>query len=1161
MKHFDTIYRRPIQRAAEIIASPPVRRARKSMRKPFIGFLIVTMLFMIFPFPQSMKKILPAATKAQAQYQYTATAGQINGGKGTTAANDYYSTRSADGSYWMISPVAPAGAHSLDAQVTISGVDLRNANKIILSYRLQTSTTSLHYVFSIYDNVAGIWRPLNNHTAFNPADAGNLTNFYSAELTPAAALTYYSYQFEIFNGYFANTTSSPGTAINTPLSNFVSSNNLLMRVSSQNDPGANTWYLNWDYAQAEVAVDPGYAPSAATVSTGTPSRYYSDLFTQDVNDGSSTITATNFTTASSGNSVDEYFTISNITIPYSMANTILIDTTVASSVASISSLNMYIWNYNSGSWETSPLNLANGTPTSPNYNKLLAFSAPTLNHISGGGEIKLRLLASHSVSFNLYVDWVKVVIGSTATSATYQNNISVGTTASGANTATSDLDNTSTSPNSWIIAASNDYTQQYNGDTNSTYSVAMNMSVPMSKPPAGSMITGMQLATKIVPSASNPPRFNLSLRDYSAGWTTIVNNIAPSGALMPGGDANNLSAYGTTYCYPVVGAYYSGTNVILGTSPVNPENMLDTTNNLANLRLSTSTGNSSIFTVAVDFVFLSGRYIQQEEEFRTQFVPDFGVKNVGGAETNTWRYGMVNDAAYWTVNNTGVAPGVDVMYEFRGVALPTTYNRLILYAKYSWSVASTTHAILIYDWTNSVWRNVSPHAANPTDYMLLASSTGSTQQYYQFDIFNGYFRDPSVASPGSALNTPLTNFIGTGANAGKVQMRIVQGGTSGNLIFDWAQLEIANDTTYYPTSVTHNVGTSPAGYYNDLYTPDNSAGSGTLSNNESAAITKATSGTDRLDTRFDFANVSTPYTGANALLVDFQNAISVNTDTTALVQIYNLNTSSWESINGAGLTSGSLTAGRYYRYQFIKNVTTWSNYIDAGSSNTIHLRCYSNGTTAATYYFDYARITVGSVTTPSDTGNIDYGQNYLNDKSATANLDTTLKPSLNANMSNAWYLLNQPQSGTYRAMEAPTNLAARVDFDVTKPANSNVTGVKFAAEADPGSSFGFITEFRDIAGNYTSMYASTLNFQFTGWSGASATGVGQGVAPGAADTSQFTTGSGMIFISGNYQTTHHSVLDTLNNKITLALRPRSNYLAESIVVVDMMFVSIRYVVP
>jgi hypothetical protein len=1158
MKYFDGIHKQ-FKQIHQVAVSPQTKKIRKKLHKPFIVFLIFCILLMIFPFPQNLNKIVPPANRAYAQYQYTASAGQINGSKGTNAQNDYYSTRSADTSAWMISPVAPAGTHSLDAQVTISSLDLRNANKIIVSFRTNVSSTSLHEVFSIYDNQAGIWRPLNNHTLFNPLDPTNISNFYSAEITPAAALTFYSYQFEIFNGYFVDTTSSPGTSISTPLANFVDgSNNLLLRISSQNDPGVNTWYLNWDYAQAEVAVDPGYAASTATITTGTPTRYYSDTYTMDRYEGQTATTTTSFNNASSGNSVDEYFTFSNITVPYTSANTVLVYCTAATSVINISGLlNLYMWNYGTGAWETTALNSTNASSTVLNANRQLMFAVPLTNHVSVGGEAKLRLLGSHSTSFNLYVDWLKLIVGSTNNNSSYQNNISVGYSGTGSATSTSNVDSTSAAPDTWVITSSNDYTTQYNGDTNSTYSLAMDMSVPMSKPPSGSLITGMQFATRMTPS-STTPQFSHALRDYSTGWTNYMTGWHPSSGTyqLPMDNTYFTTDAGDSYAYPVVGAYGTYNSAILGS---NPEDMLDTTNNLAGYKIRTTTGNSSSFTVAFDFVFLSSRYIQQEEEFRTQFVPDFATKNVGGAETNSWRFGQVNDSTYWTVANTGAAPGVDVTLEFRGVALPTTYNRLILYAKYSWSTASATHAILIYDYTNNLWRNVSPHAANPTDYLLLASATAATQQYYQFDIFNGYFRDSAVATPGTALDTPLSNFIGTGANAGKVQMRIVQGGTAGNLAFDWAQLEIAQDTSYYPTAMTNNVGSGFGRYYNDLYTPDNTAGSATLSNNYSSSVTKATSGTDRLDTRFDIANVSTPYVGANAILVDFQNSVSVVADTSALLQIWNCNTSSWETLNGGSIYSA--TATRYYRWQFIKAVTNWSDYIDSGSSNKVRLRYYSTGITAATHYFDYLKITLGSVTTPGDSSNIDFGVNFLNTKDQTANLDSTQPPTLDTYTNSAWYVLTQPQVGTFKAMDAPISMAINIDMPVTKPSGSNVTGIKWATKFAPNNTFRAGAELRDIAGNYTTITASALNAQYTAWSGASATGTGQGVAPAAADVSEFNSTTSVGYLSGNYLTNHHSILDTLNNKINFAIRTRVNILPESIVVIDMAFVSIRYIIP
>ena len=357
--------------------------------------------------------------------------------------------------------------------------------------------------------------------------------------------------------------------------------------------------------------------------------------------------------------------------------------------------------------------------------------------------------------------------------------------------------------------------------------------------------------------------------------------------------------------------------------------------------------------------------------------------------------------------------GVDVQLEFQNVTLPATYNRLILNTKYAWSVANSTHNVQIYDWTNTTWRPLGGHAQATTDYQLNSSGTASVYQFYQFEVYDGYFRD-ATGAPGAAISTPVANFVGTGGDAGKVRIKYVRGTTTSNLSIDWAQIEVAQDNAYYLTSATHTVGTSPARFYNDTHYPDNTVASGTGVHNYSLAITKAGSGTARLDTKLDFENVDTPYTGANAILIDYSAATSVLNEPVTL-QIWNTSTSGWDTLNAGNLQGG--TASRYERWQFVRAVSNWGYYIDSANNDRVRLRFYTEDTTDLTYYLDYVRITLGSVTTSGEVGDVNWGTSFLNDKLATAAMDGTQLPSLAANTGNGWYVNTDPSTGNARTLE------------------------------------------------------------------------------------------------------------------------------------------------
>ena len=473
---------------------------KRFIKPKFIFVLFLVSFFLLYSllpggkFPTPLKNRTPSAL---AHYQYTAASGQINSSRGTERYNDYYSTRAADTSTWTVSPIDITSPDvSLDMEVTVDGVDLQGGNKMILTFRASASNVSLHYVFSIWDEEDSIWRPLNNHTAFNPASPGDLTNFYSAELVPAAASTLYTYQFEVFDGYFADTTTAPGTAITTELGDFIDSGgDVKLRVSSNDDPGTAVWFLNWDFAQIEVGIDPGYAPSAVNKTTGGSwSRYCSDVFTSD-NAAAGTSNTNSLTMPSSGNAVNIDFTFSGIEPPYTGANTLLLWMENATSVANLSGdVKVYFWNYTTPGWEGTAVSSGDASSTTLNQNLIWMFSTPLTDHISTSGdtrEAKVKIEASHTASFNLYVDWMKLVVGS-VNDGTQQSNVSVGS-ASGNLSDTGNVDSTAASPAVWTLTSSNTYTNQFSGDTNSTYSVAADFSAPATKP-SGSAITGIQRA-------------------------------------------------------------------------------------------------------------------------------------------------------------------------------------------------------------------------------------------------------------------------------------------------------------------------------------------------------------------------------------------------------------------------------------------------------------------------------------------------------------------------------------------------------------------------------------------------------------------------------------------------------------------------------------------
>jgi hypothetical protein len=345
--------------------------------------------------------------------------------------------------------------------------------------------------------------------------------------------------------------------------------------------------------------------------------------------------------------------------------------------------------------------------------------------------------------------------------------------------------------------------------------------------------------------------------------------------------------------------------------------------------------------------------------------------------------------------------------------------------------------------------------------------------------------------------------------------------------------------------MTNVVGTTPSRFYNDVYFPDNNSGGTTVTN--STAITKAGTA-PYFDTRFAFENVTTPYTGANTILIDYQGATSVANMPVDL-QIYNYNSSTWETLNGGPMQAGVNT---FTRWQFSKAVTNWAYYINPSAPNDIRVRLYQNtNATATILYVDYLRLTLGTTVTSADTATIPWGTSFLNDKTATDDVDSTLAPLLTANTDKAWFV--STAAPTSETGENVNSVSANINLAATRPTGTLVTGIRWAMRAPALTNITANAYIRDTSGNYNLM----ANNQFMGWGVAAF-----GMAPIAADGVALTNTAPGPFLSGVQSTNPDDSLDTFNNNINIAIRTSaSTSLVEQPLIWDLAFISLRYVGP
>lgn len=492
-----------------------------------------------------------------------------NAGTVTTGSNSNSNGRMAqadDNTSWVIAH----SANVVDAYMSFTNVAIpTGSNKLLVNVQMSCSAASGTYELYIRDFVGATWRELTHHGGA-----------YTCAVTEAY------HQFEVYDGYFSNGT---GTPTSTPLSNFVSGNEVRIRVLST----AATANMQIDYGFIEFSKDSTYYPADEVLTNGTlTSNDYNDTLTDDNN--------TNMVVSNSSG-IDYYFSFTNVVTPPSGSNAAYL--VFSGFHTGATSYNLFIRNFNSASW--TQINGTALTNTSDATNNFI-FPISTWSDFISSGEMRIRV-ATTAAAGSTTVDYVKLVLGSVNTSGAGTTTL-LGQDYLGSYTNITNLDTSttfaqSTHPWRWRTAPN---TQNALSTHNPGAGIALAIDLPLTLPTnsspkqlsyilkAGNSSTSITLT----PSFKNTKQYFYDASAVAA-TPTLTNQIKAdftSGTVPP--TALNTVTFAVT-----------SQTTRDGWAIVDVPNLIDTTNNEVKLRFRTS--GSTILEGYVDFdvVFVALKYV------------------------------------------------------------------------------------------------------------------------------------------------------------------------------------------------------------------------------------------------------------------------------------------------------------------------------------------------------------------------------------------------------------------------------------------------------------------------------------------------------------------------------------------------------------------------
>ncbi len=1022
------------------------------------------LLFVIFAFTNQAHA---------ASYQFQPTSGTLVTGteqaitSATAAAAEgtntgsWKATLADDNFQWGVASTASG----IDMQLNVDGVALNGANKMIVATEIDLDATVPNVKIQICDWVStssvdnaadaqctgGGWRTLNTQNNSNVD-----INFTG---TTAAGM-----QWHIYDGYFTTGTTG-GTAISTPLSNFINSgsnNKVKVRYYSTIN---TTSVVHVDFLRVTALIDSVYYASGFTNlgSGGAVSGSYVNTSPVGNTASASLAGSDDVRIAVPGTSTAPQFYFSYTGIKtYTGMNTIVVRSEYSCSATDAAlSITPRIYNFNSASWET--LSSTTITCSNTDANNAWAKNNVTISNYISSGEIRVGwIMSAPHATTTLRVDFQYVMLGTTnSDSSQCEISIGTGTATDCANTRTLD---TLASPSVMAITSEDESTNIGTGESNSYYPFDIDMDATATEEGAAANITFSVTA----PSNSQVVGENYALRHAgrSAGSTATTGiGIFDYSGLNTPGSGSWLAIGGTSTSSSQT--YVDSVSQLAISSygqQLNPEDYIHTGLNKMNLRVRTTVdaaaGDNNV--INWDFAFVSLQWIEPTSQAsRTyQFTPTSETLVTGtdsavtaqtaaaaaGVNVGSWKGTLADDNFHWTV--TGTAGGLDAQLNVAGVQLNGA-NRMVIETEVDLD-AAVALKVQICDWVSSTsvdnaadaqcttggWRTLNTQDATNAD---LGLTTTTTPTFLYWPIYNGYFNTGSAG--GTPISTPLSNFINV-ANNNTVKIRYFSSTASAVADIDYLRIYNIIDSVYYPAAFT-NLGTggTVTGTYTNAHPLGNTT-TATLNGSDDVRITVPGTSTAS-QFYFSYTGVQT-YTGMNTILVRGEYGC-VATGPTITPRIYNFNSASWEN-----LTAAIACAVADANSVWAKNNVTISDYISSGEIRVGWIASAAHATAFTRIDFQY--IMLGTTNTDSAQCEIPIGTGTATNCTNTRDLDALGSTNVMAitaedestNMgtgeSNSYYPFDTDGDAT--ASEEAS--AASVSFSVTVPSNAAVVGEHYA---------------------------------------------------------------------------------------------------------------------
>lgn len=1102
--------------------------------------------------------------KVRALNQYAVTGGLLETGTEVASSVDNMASwRGAlgdDNNDWRVSRNNPGGLSQI---LYFDNVEISGANKLLIYMGANNITTNNAFQHQICD-----WT--NSTSVQHVADA-NCTGGGWRNLSPRNGnetnTSESFFQYELYDGYFVDRTTSPGTPISTPINYFIRSSDKRVMIRTYSNVASTVQY-RVDFAQVETAIDSVYEPADfVKTAGGATTAFISDL-TGEAGEGSVGYGSdgNRFDIAQPGTSqaVDSYFIYKNVK-SYTGMNTLLVTSEICVTNTALT-FGIYARNFTNNTWTQIGTTITGSLCTTDTTYKS-AFNSTTISgfdiadHISGTDEIWVRYLTnSPAAVYTIRFDAMYIMLGSVNTDSSLCE-ISWGTGTATNCTNTRDLinddaalvttANTSTWQNAAVIEYPAGHYPQDNDDdaTNSEYAYSYNLSFPVTV--ASNMsITGVHHSLRF---RSNISTITLTpqIKQYS-GSSALGGELAgPGWRDTVGTDTNNSTSY-----------YYID-SVLQRETLSSPEDTIDFTNNLMNLKLrtSTSTNVAGGVTADWDFAMMSIRWVEETNRttIQTQYAPTGGLLVTGtdaalsNANVGSWRGTLGNDANYWSITRHATN-GLKYYLYFDGVQLRQA-NKIIITLEQSNTTTATAYQHDICDWTSSTsvdyaadadctgggWRTLTPRKT---------TLSPTTDTVHQYEIYNGYF-STRTTSPGTPIATDLSNFIRSSDKRIMVRTYTVAGSTVVQKT-DFAQVEVAIDPIYEIADWNKTAGGTTTGFLSDTIGAVNTGV--TASDNNRLGVPNSAVSTP-MDFYFIFKDVKA-YTGANTFLFLSEMSVS-NVDLTWGVYIRDFSGGgSWKQAGGTVTATG--TGDIEYATSF--NSTTTSGFSLANSissSDEVWVRILTNGpATARTMSFDRIYSILGSVNDDSSKCEISWGtgtatncvntRDLVNDvvsgTPTTANTSTWQVTSA-IEYPSTYYETDGDDDGTANEYAFSRNLG----FPITISSGQAITGIHYATRHR--SNVSTIT----VDPQYLS-FAGAIGF------GAINNGAGWQNTP-STDTNNLTTyGIYNSWLQNEMQLSPDDAIQTFTNLGYMRLRTSTSTLTTSGTVSDWDFamMSIRY---